>query len=447
MNELLDAPWWVITLFVIGILATIGVLITMFFTLGRRPRKTWAEDVPAVDTEEFLLTASGMINAPLQRGGTTELLNNGDEYFPRILEDFRNAQKNINFSAYIWEPGKCSEIFFATLIERAKAGVEVRVLLDGMGGFRTPREGIKQLRAAGGIVKRFRPFHLGKISRFYKRNHRRAIVIDGSIGYTGGAAVGDKWLGNASNAKEWRDIMVRCTGCLAVNLQSAFSAPWAFVTGEILTGADFYPDFAPKLANADNEPATPSPEKKKPEIRHINVVSSPSGEEHPLRVFFILTFLAARKRLWITTPYFVPDKHTRKSVALRAQAGVDVRILLPDSHTDAVPIRLASHSYYEELLSAGVRIYEYKKTMIHTKSIVVDDDWSVVGSANMDIRSKELNQENVLGILDPDLAMTLAGTFERDLQDAQEITLADWQKRSIIQRLKERLCVLFAEQY
>jgi cardiolipin synthase len=321
----------------------------------------------------------------------------------------------------------------------------VRVLLDGVGGFRTPRKGIKALRAAGGIVKRFRPFHIGQISRFYKRNHRRAIVIDGRVGYTGGAAVGDKWLGNANNDKEWRDTMVRCTGCLAVNLQSAFSAPWAFVTGEILTGQDFYPDFAPK--NDDNAADTSSSDKKTKEIRHINVVSAPSAEEHPLRLFFILTFLAARKRLWITTPYFVPDKHTRASVAARARAGVDVRILLPDSHTDAVPIRLASHSYYEELLTAGVRVYEYTKTMMHTKAVVVDDDWSVVGSANMDIRSKELNQENVLGILDPVLARTLAETFERDLQDAREITLAEWRKRSPLARVAERVCVMFAEQY
>jgi cardiolipin synthase len=445
MKELAEAPWWVITLVVIGIVECISVILTAFFALGRRPQKTWARTVPSVDSEDFLLTASGMINAPLQGGGSTELLNNGDEFFPRILEDFRNARKNINFSAYIWEPGKCSDMFFETLIERAKAGVQVRVLLDGMGGLRTPRKGIKALRAAGGTVKRFRPFHLGQISRFYKRNHRRAIVIDGRIGYTGGAAVGDKWLGNADSDEHWRDIMVRCTGCLAVNLQSAFSAPWAYVTGEILTGPDFYPDFGPQ--DEGNAPKKSSTENARPRIRHINVVSAPSAEEHPLRLFFILSFLAARKRLWITTPYFVPDKHTRLSVATRAKAGVDVRILLPDSHTDAVPIRLASHSYYEELLTAGVRVYEYRKTMIHSKSVVVDDDWSIVGSANMDIRSKELNQENVLGILDTNLAQTLARTFERDLLDAREITLEEWRKRSPIEHVKERFCVLFAEQY
>ena len=209
MTELSGSSWWVITVFIIGVLASIYIVVTGFSSLGRRPKRIWAHRVPPVDSDEFLLTVSGTINAPLQSGGTTEVLNNGDAFFPRILADFRDARHNINFSAYIWEPGKCSEMFFDVLTERAEAGVEVRILLDAFGGFLIPRKRLKQLRAAGAKVRRFRPLSIGQLSRFYKRNHRRAVVIDGRIGYTGGAAVGDKWLGDARNDKEWRDMMVR----------------------------------------------------------------------------------------------------------------------------------------------------------------------------------------------------------------------------------------------
>jgi cardiolipin synthase len=180
---------------------------------------------------------------------------------------------------------------------------------------------------------------------------------------------------------------------------------------------------------------------------HTCVVSAPSHEDHPLRLFFMLSFLSARRTLYITTPYFVPDAQTRAAVAGRARQGVDVRILLPNELTDAVPIRLAGQSYFDDLLSAGVRIFEYQPAMMHNKTVVVDGQWSVVGSANMDIRSKELNQENVLGILDEGFGRQLDATFLADLEKAKEIKLPEWRRRGLWPRLKERAAVLFAEQY
>jgi cardiolipin synthase len=298
---------------------------------------------------------------------------------------------------------------------------------------KAPDERMDELRNAGARVESFRPAVFGKLLRFHRRNHRRAIVVDGRIAFTGGAAVADKWAGSASTVEEWRDTMVRVDGCLAHNLQSAFSELWAFCTGEVLTGEDVFP-----IDVEDDHDSV---------VRSCGVISSPSSEEHPLRLFFYLTFLAARERLWITTPYFVPDEHTRRVVARRARAGVDVRILMPNHHTDARPIRRASHSYYAELMNAGVRIYEYQPTMMHTKGVVVDGMWSVVGSANMDIRSKELNEENVLGIIDPDFAGQMERTFLRDLESAVEIDRVQWRRRGLHNRLSERFCVLFAEQY
>ncbi|HUF49737.1 MAG TPA: phospholipase D-like domain-containing protein [Longimicrobiales bacterium] len=425
-------PWWLLSFFAIGVLATLTAIISLFMSLGRRPQRMWTDEVATVDSPDFLRSVAALLNVPLRAGGTAHLLNNGDAWLPAMFQDFDAAERSINIMSYIWEPGRMSDLVFDRLIDRCRAGIEVRVLLDGLGGIRCPDEDIERLRQAGGKVATFRPAQFGKLTRFHKRNHRRAIVIDGRIGYTGGMAVGDKWLGNAANENEWRDSMTRVTGCLTENLQSAFSELWAYCTGEVLTGDSFFPD---DLAD-DNLG-----------LQSIGIVSSPSSEEHPLRLFFFLAFLAARQRLWITTPYFVPDAHTRRIVKRRARAGVDVRILMPDAHTDAWPIRRTSHSYYRELMDAGVRIYEYRDTMMHSKHVVVDGMFSVVGSANMDIRSKELNEENVVALLDPVLSAELEQAFLQDLERATLIDPRAWRRRGLGARLIERFARLFAEQY
>lgn len=425
-------PWWIVILSVVGALALATGFITLFSSLGRRPRKVLATEAPPVESDDFLLSLGGTINAPLQKGGTVRLLNNGDEFFTALLEAIAGARHSINVSVYIWEPGRATDMVVDALVERAGAGVQVRVLVDALGGLRMPREGIDRLRNAGAKVERFRRARLGKLTRFYKRNHRRAIVIDGRIAFTGGAAFGDKWLGNAQDEDHWRDSMVEVTGCIAANLQGAFAEPWAYTSGEILVGDEYYPSH-----EGDGDSG----------IRSIGVVSSPSSEEHPLRLMFLLSFMAAREKLYIQSSYFVPDEHTRKIVADRARAGVDVRVLVPDGLTDAKPIRLAGRSYYDELLSAGVRIYEYQGTMMHAKHVVIDGAWSVVGSANMDVRSKELNLENVLGILDPAFAQTIETTFLADTARGTEIRLDAWRRRGLWERIKERFWVLFAEQY
>jgi cardiolipin synthase len=432
-ETLFGYPWWLGALAILGAFALVSALVSLFSSLGRRPGEIVATQVPAVDSQEFLDAISGTVNAPLQSGGRATLLNNGDEFFPAMIDAIRSAQRSVNFFVYIWEPGKASDQMFEALIERARAGVEVRLLFDGLGGMRAPDKDVQRLIDAGGKVSRFRTAALGKLTRFHKRNHRRAVVIDGNVGFTGGAAVGDKWLGNAESPKQWRDSMVRVTGPIATNLQSAFSEPWAYTCGEILVGEEFYGNGQSQDGDTD--------------LRHVLIASSPASEEHPLRLFFMLSFMAARRKLYLSTSYFVPDKHMRNAVMARARAGVDVRILVPNQHTDAKPIRLAGRSYYDDLLSAGVRMYEYQPTMMHCKTAVIDEVWSIVGSANMDVRSKELNQENALGIMDHDFAAQVEQTFLKDLERAHEFTLEEWRKRSMWERVKERFWVLFAEQY
>jgi cardiolipin synthase len=426
-------PWWLETLAAIGAAALIGGILSLFFAVGRRPGELWATEAPPVDSRQFLAAVSGTAAAPLRAGGTVQLLNNGVQIFPSMLEAVRGARRSVNFSCYIWEGGQASEQMLGALVERARAGVEVRLLLDGMGGLYAPE--MDALKAAGGKVVTFRPARFGKIMRFHKRNHRRAIVIDGMVGFTGGAAMADKWVGDADTEEHWRDTMVRVTGPLALTLQSAFVDAWAFASGEILEGDRFFPPESDTLAAGPGG------------LVHTGLASTPASDTHPLRLFIMQCFLSARKALYITTPYFVPDRQTREAVAARARAGVDVRILLPNEHTDATLIRLTSHYYYEDLLAAGVKIYEYQPTMMHTKAIVVDGKWSVVGSANMDVRSIELNLENVLGILDEGFARTLEATFHADLKRAREVHLEEWRRRGPWERVKERLASLLAEQY
>jgi cardiolipin synthase len=273
----------------------------------------------------------------------------------------------------------------------------------------------------------------------HKRNHRRAIIVDGRIGYTGGAAVMDKWMGAGRSPEAWRDSLVEVRGPIASNLQSAFTSLWTHVTGEMLAGPQFY--------GGDGEEETTGRRPGEPISRHVNVISSPSGEAHPMRLLYWLSFRAACESIYITNPYFVPDDIMRTLLMERARAGVDVRVLVPNDRIDIRLIRWASRASYEEMLESGMRIYEYQPAMIHQKAAVMDGKWSIVGSTNMDVRSKELNQENALGMLDVGFAKQVTETFFTDLNYAIEVDLEKFRRRPLHNRILERMASLFEEQF
>jgi cardiolipin synthase len=286
------------------------------------------------------------------------------------------------------------------------------------------------LEEAGVRLAFFRPFALRNLVRMYRRTHRRAMVIDGVVGFTGGAAISNKWRGDARTPKEWRDSMTRVTGALVTGVQSAFAANWVYCCGELIAGPRFFPPVA------DRGPAC-----------GLSVVSSPSDAQQPIRLLFWLSFINAKRRLWIASSYFIPDRQLRKAVQTRARAGVDVRILVPGNHTDAIPVQYAGRGYYEELLEAGVRVFEYQASMMHAKTVLVDDAWVLVGSANMDERSMEINEENLLGVAESGLARAVAEGIERDLTRSKEIQLESWRRRPIYQRLLEKAALVLIEQY
>jgi cardiolipin synthase A/B len=422
-------PWWAWTLMAIGVIATVSVIGALFLP-------DWPNDDYTVGfqadpgSDSFVEWSAAFLNSSIYQGGEVTLLQNGDQFFPAILEALRAAKDSIHFEVYIFEPDEVGREFMETFKERAKAGVEVRLLLDGFGGMKMRKRHRDELQAAGVRISRFRPPSLRSLVRFYRRTHRRAIVVDGQIGFVGGAAVSVKWKGNVGSAHEWRDSMTRVTGPLVGGIQSAFAGNWVYCTGEVIAGPRFFPRI-----DSGGGPCS------------LSVVSSPSDALQPIRLLFWLSFINARRRLWICNSYFIPDRRLRTAVIERARAGVDVRVLVPGNHTDAVPVQAAGRSYYEELLAAGVRIFEYQPAMMHAKTVVVDGSWSVVGSANLDERSMELNEENVLGIADRGFARAIEDGVQVDLRRSREIHLEDWRKRPLYKKALERAAKGLIEQY
>jgi cardiolipin synthase A/B len=433
MSELLgfgaDLPWWAWVLLLTGVIAVVSVIGALFF-----PDWPTEDHISEFDAEPgsdiFVEGTALFLNCPLFRGGGVTMLQNGDAFFPAMLEAIRSARDSVNFETYIFEPDEVGRQFIDAFKDRAQAGVEVRLVLDAFGAFKLTRRYRKELKEAGVMVGRFRSLSLRNLVRFYRRSHRRAIVIDGKVGFTGGAAVSKKWNGNVRNQHEWRDSMTRVTGPMVAGIQSAFAANWVYCTGEIMAG----PRFFPRLEGGTGPCG-------------LSVVSSPNDALQPIRLFFWLSFINARKRLWISNSYFIPDRRLRDAVVDRARKGVDVRILVPGNQTDAVPVQAAGRSYYEELLAAGVRIFEYEPSMMHAKTVTVDGAWSIVGSANLDERSMEINEENVLGVADPDFARSVEEGLLADYARSQEIVLEQWRKRSIFRRGLEQLAKALIEQY
>jgi cardiolipin synthase A/B len=424
-----DVPWWAWVLMAIGLIALIGVIGALF--LPDWPNPDFSIGFQAEPgTDEFVAGVATFLNDPICQGGEATLLQNGDAFYPAMLTAIREARDSINFETYIFEPDEIGRQFIDAFKERAQAGIEVRLLIDGFGGMKLKRRYRDELTKAGVKVQRFRPLALRNLVRMYRREHRRATVIDGRVGFTGGAAISKKWKGNVTNRHEWRDSMTRITGPLVAGIQSAFAENWVYCTGEVLAGPRFFP-----------------PLERGPGLCAISVVSSPSDSLQTIRLLFWLSFINAKRRLWICNSYFIPDRRLRDAVVERARRGVDVRVLVPGNHTDAVPVQAAGQSYYEELLAAGVRIFEFEPSMMHAKTVVIDGAWSIVGSANMDERSMELNEENVLGIADRGFARAVEEGLVADYGRSREIRLEEWRKRSILRRGFERMAKALIEQY
>ena len=425
--------WWQLTLFVIGIVAAVSVTSALFFAVGNKPAHVYTDaPPPSVDSPDFATALGAIVGAPVEHGGSVQILNNGDEFFPALLEAIDQAQRTINFTVYIWAEGTVSDQLLRALEKKQRQGVAVRVLLDGLGSIKVPDEDFEPLIAAGGKVQKFRTPKFGKLTRFHRRNHRRSIVIDGEVGFTGGMAVSDVWLGHAQDKEHWRDLMFKVTGPLARSLQTAFVDLWVNSSGELLIDPVHYPVAAPATAAGVE--------------RFVHLANSPADDDQSLAYFYLLPIFAARETIYFAAPYYIPDSYLQEALVEKARGGLDVRLLLPGSHTDNWIVRASAQGRYQELLEAGVKIYEYQPTFMHAKYGVIDGTWSTIGSPNLNSRSRELDEENALGIYDKALGMQLNATFMKDLERAKPIDLAEWRRRNPLEKFFETLSRILDQQ-
>ena len=425
--------WWQLTLFVIGVITAVTLFSALFLAVGDKPGRIYTDTAPPpVDSAHFSTALSTIVGAPVEHGGTITMLNNGDQFVPALLDAIARAERTINFAVYIWSEGAFSDQLLAALEKKQREGVTVRVLLDGLGSINVPDEDFEPLVKAGGKVQKFRTPKLGKLTRFHRRNHRRAIVIDGEIGFTGGMAVADIWLGNAQDTDHWRDIMFRVTGPLARSLQSAFVDLWVSSSGELLIDPKNYPVNAPAAAAGVE--------------RFIHLASSPADDDQSMAYFFLLPILSARESIYLAAPYFIPDKQLQSALVEKAKSGVDVRLMLPGSHTDNWITRASAQARYQELLEAGAKIYEYQPTFMHAKYGLIDGKWSIIGSPNLNSRSRQLDEENAIGIDDAAFGAALKATFIEDLERSTPVDLEKWRRRNPLQKFFETISRLLDQQ-
>jgi cardiolipin synthase len=385
-----------------------------------------------LDSDEFLCLVGALSDAQVRRDSRAEVLTNGSTFYEAQLDAIRAARQSINLEAYIFRKDRIGKRFVDALTERARAGVKVNLVLDAIGSFTTWNSTFADLRAAGGRVCWYQPIRWYTLKRFNNRTHRELLIVDGEVGFIGGAGIGDVWSGGERGEPAWRDTVVRVTGDLVVGLQTTFAENWIEAADEILTGDEYFPS-CPQKMESDGQT---SPD----EAAGLVVISAPSaGRSTRARVLFQTLLSSAKQTIHITSPYFLPDVSVRRELVKAMERGVSVKVIAPGEHADHMMTRRASRRRYGDLLKGGAEIYEYQPAMIHAKILIVDGAWAVVGSTNFDNRSFGINDEVNLAARCTPLARRLNEDFLRDLQQSHRVTWEEWNRRPMTERVVETL--------
>jgi cardiolipin synthase A/B len=377
---------------------------------------------PGIGDPLFPRTLELLTTANLMEGNRIEVAINGDQTYPRLFEDLQSAQRSIALQFYFMNPGQLADRLKEVLLERARAGVRILFLADAFGSQNVPRSYLDSLRAGGVEVASFRPVHWYSLHKAQSRSHIRVVTVDGSVGWTGGFGIDDKWLGDGRTNKSWRDTNVRFQGPTVMQLEATFAAGWAEATGTLITGDIFFP---PEGFRSDGQ--------QRAALLH----TAPTIGSTPAERLLALTIASARHSLYISNSYFVPDDDFRRMLVAAAKRGVDVRILTTSDETDVKTTWYAGRAQYEQLLEGGVRIFEYQPSMMHAKTFVADGLWASVGTANFDNRSLVFNDESTLLALDETLGTQLEAIFMEDLEYSTEITLETFRKRPWTNKVME----------
>jgi cardiolipin synthase len=368
----------------------------------------------------FQRTMDHLLGSPVVPGNRVTALLNGDQAFPAMLQAIRSAKRSITLEAYIFWPGTMGTTFAEALAERARAGVATHLILDGLGSQKLDEDLIERMRQAGVQVVKFRPLRWYTLDRVNHRTHRKLLIVDGQVGFTGGLGIADLYLGHAQDKDHWRDGQFRVAGPVVGQLQAAFLDNWIETGGPLLHGTDYFPPLD-SVGGA----------------RAQAVHSSPGGGTENLRLMYHLAIASAKRSILIGNPYFVPNTLAVAMLVDARRRGVQVEIIAPGPITDAGLVRRASRAKWGPLLEAGVRIYEYQPTMYHNKVMVVDDYWVSVGSANLDNRSFRLNDEANLNVFDEAFARAQAEIFAQDRARSRQVTLEQWRDRPVTERIEE----------
>jgi cardiolipin synthase len=368
----------------------------------------------------FFPTLEAYASAPIVGGNSAEFLLNGEQIFPSILEAIRSARKTITYAQYFYEDGPVSRDVAEALAERCRGGVGTSILLDAFGTLSMPREYTELLTRSGCHVAYFRPLAQYIFRRYNNRNHRRILVVDGRLGFTGGSGVSRKWMGNGRVAHHWRDTDIRVEGPVVEYLQAAFAENWLETTGVVLGGEAYFP----------------RPIEPRGEVYAQVVRSSPAAGSFAMYTTFLLAVSAARQTIQITNPYFVLDAKMQQALIGAAARGVRVKVLVPGA-IDHNIVRQASRRQFGRMLRAGIEIYEYSPALLHSKTMVVDGVWATVGSTNLDNRSFAVNDELNLILYSRPVAQQLERIFADDISVSKPVLYADWRKRGFAAKFLE----------
>ena len=418
--------WIVLATFVA---TALGVLLVANLSLGDKRVEEHVETLYTVADAQFRRNMDVMLGPPLLGGNRVQALLNGDQIFGDMLKAIRGAQKTITFESYIYWSGEVGAQFTQALAERARAGVKVHVLFDALGSGKIDDNAVKDMKAAGVEVERYNPWRWNTLARINNRTHRKIMVVDGRIGYTGGAGIADEWSGNAQDPDHWRDTHFRLEGPAVAQMQAAFLENWIEVTGNVLHGEAYFPE----LGKAGSQVAQ-------------FIVTSPGGGSESMQLMYLVSIAAAAKSIKLSAAYFVPDEVEIRALVAAQKRGVKVQVIVPGQQTDSPAVRRASRSTWGELLRAGVEIYEYQPTFFHCKVMVVDDLWVSVGSTNFDSRSFSVNDEANLNVYDRDFAAAQARIFEDDLKRSRRISYEEWSSRPWTEKALEKTLGLFRSQ-
>jgi len=408
-------------------LALLAALLYVNLSAGER-RVT--HEIPhqyPVDDPQFYRSMGMMLGPGIVGGNRVRALNNGDEIFPAMLEAIRGARKTVLFETFIYWSGAIGEEFAEALSERARAGVKVHVLLDWVGSLKVDNRMVDTMRDAGVEVHRFHPLRWYNLGRINNRTHRKLLIVDGYVGFTGGVGIAPPWTGHAQDEEHWRDSHYRVEGPVVAQMQGVMLSNWSKATGRILHGEDYFPP--PREAGTQQA-----------QMFH----SSPSGGSESMQLMYLIAITATVKTLDIASAYFVPDQMARVALVAALKRGVRVRVITPGRKIDQQTVRHASRALWGELLEAGLEMYVYQPTMYHCKVVIADGLLASVGSTNFDPRSFHLNDEANLNVYDRDFSAHLTQVFEQDLQRCKRVTLQDWQRRPALEKARERMAAWLA---